>query len=114
MVTEAARRNAFHPVRDYLAGLEWDGVKRIDTWLTTYAGAEDTPYARAVGAITLVAAARRVRKPGCKFDEMLILDWFSDYLPLHADGKKAIEQLVGKWLIEAANSAARRGPRLLT
>jgi predicted P-loop ATPase len=127
VVGEAARRNSFHPVRDYLDSLTWDGTGRIDRWLITYAGAKDTEYVKAVGAITLVAAVRRVRKPGCKFDEMLILespqgwdkssmlailtvhqDWFSDDLPLDADGKKVIEQLRGKWIVEAAEMSKMR------
>ena len=121
VVEEAARRNSFHPVRNYLDSLTWDGTGRVDRWLITYGGAEDTPYVCAVGKIVLVAAVRRVRQPGCKFDEMLILeseqgtekslglsilavnsDWFSDDLPLNADGKKAIEQLRGRWIVEAA------------
>jgi predicted P-loop ATPase len=127
VVNNAARRNSFHPVRDYLDGLKWDRTKRLDRWLITYAGAEDTEYVGAVGAITLIAAVRRIRKPGCKFDEMLILesvqgtlksemlkalavdaDWFSDDVPLNADGKKVIEQLMGKWIVEAAELSGMR------
>ena len=127
VVEEAARRNTFHPVLDYLDGLEWDGTKRLDGWLTIYCGVTDTEYARAVGAITLIAAVRRVRRPGVKFDEMLVLegpqglnksellkalavnpDWFSDDLPLNADGKRVIEQTRGKWIIEAAEMSGIR------
>ena len=122
-----ARRRAFHPVRDYLDGLRWDGVKRLDRWLPTYAGAADNEYTRAVGAITLMAAVRRVRHPGCKFDEMLVLestqgfdkstglavlavneDWFSDSLPLNADDKQVIEALNGRWIVEAAELKGMR------
>jgi hypothetical protein len=105
IVSDAARLNGFHPVLDYLDGLRWDGFKRIDSWLTTYAGADDNEYTRAVGAITLMAAVRRVRQPGCKFDEMLVFEtplqgtdkstairilavnheWFSDDLPLNVE-----------------------------
>jgi hypothetical protein len=127
VVTDAARRNAFHPVCEYLAGLTWDGVKRVDTWLIKYAGAEDNQYTRAVGALLLVAAVRRVRKPGCKFDELPVLespqghdkstglrtmavrdDWFTDDLPLNVDGKKVIETLRGKWIVEAAELSGMR------
>jgi predicted P-loop ATPase len=127
VVNEAERRSSFHPVRDYLDSLTWDGTERIDRWLVTYAGAADTEYVKAVGAITLVAAVRRVRQPGCKFDEMLIIEspqgrdkssmlstlavhqeWFSDDLPLDADGKKVIEQLRGKWIVEAAEMSGMR------
>jgi hypothetical protein len=130
VVEEAARRHAFHPVLDYLGGLTWDGVPRIDRWLVDYGDADATEYACAVGALTLVAAVRRVRKPGCKFDEMLIFEnplqgtnkstalkvlavreeWYSDDLPLSADGKRVIEQTRGKWIIEASElSGMRRG-----
>jgi hypothetical protein len=122
VVVDAARANSFHPVLDYLDGLAWDGVPRLDRWLVDYGGADATEYVCAVGAIDLVAAVRRVRKPGCKFDEMLILEnplqgtdkstaikvlavreeWYSDDLPLHADGKRVIEQTRGKWIIEAS------------
>ena len=127
VVADVGRRNAFHPVRDYLGGLRWDGTKRIDTWLTSYGGAEDSGYTRAVGALTLVAAVRRVRQPGCKFDEMPVLespqglnkssalrvmavhdDWFLDDLPLNASGKNAIEQQRGKWIIECAELSGMR------
>jgi hypothetical protein len=69
-----ARRNRYHPVRDYLASLAWDQQPRIERWLIDYAGAPDTPYVRAVSKIVLVAACRRIRKPGSKYDEMLILE----------------------------------------
>lgn len=121
-----ARNNTYHPVRDYLAGVEptWDGVPRLGSgytpsWLTTYAGVADTPYARAIGRIVLVAAVKRVREPGVKFDEMLVLegptgwgkgrackilavnrDWYTDDLPIGEDSKVVIEQTRGKWIIE--------------
>jgi predicted P-loop ATPase len=127
-LSDAARVNSFHPVRDYLAGLQWDGVKRIDTWLSEYGGAEDTEYTRAVGALMLIAAVRRVRIPGCKFDEMVVLeneqqgtnksstlatlavrdDWFSDDLPLYIRGKEIVESLRGRWIIEAAELSGMR------
>ena len=49
------RQRTFDPVCDYLAGLEWDGVARIGTWLIDYWGAEDTPLNRAIGRKMLVA-----------------------------------------------------------
>ncbi|HEX8341978.1 MAG TPA: VapE domain-containing protein [Tepidisphaeraceae bacterium] len=120
VVQDLARQNTFHPVCDYLAGLMWDGVPRLDRWLVTYGGAEDTEFNRAVGPLVLVAAVRRVREPGCKFDEMLVLesaqgqgkstalrvlsvndDWFTDDLPLGGDTKRQIEGLSGRWIVEA-------------
>jgi hypothetical protein len=111
-------RNRFHPVKDYLASLEWDGVERLDEWLCTYAGAKDTPFTRAVGSLTLIAAVRRIRQPGCKFDEMLILEspegrdkssafrllageeHFSDHAPFGASQREVIESLHGRWIVE--------------
>jgi len=55
-----ALRSPVHPVCRYLDGLVWDGVPRIDRWLVAYAGAEDTPYVRAVGRLVLVAAVHLV------------------------------------------------------
>lgn len=120
VLSDYARRNAFHPVIDYLGGLRWDGVGRIDRWLTTYGGAVENAYTSAVGALMLVAAVRRVRQPGVKFDEMLVLEsaqgkdkssalkvlavrdeWFTDDLPLNAEGKRVIEAFAGKWIVEA-------------
>ncbi len=119
--TDRAYINEFHPVLNYLDGLEaWDGVQRAERWLIDFGGAEDTPYVRAVSRLVLTAAVRRVRKPGCKFDEMLILespqgsgksslikalcpdaDWFADNIHLDGDTKKMIEQTNGKWIVEA-------------
>ncbi len=127
VVADAARLNGFHPVTEYLAGLKWDGEGRIDRWLSTYGGAADTPYTRAVGKIVLVAAVRRVRQPGVKFDEMLVLespqgtnkssalkvlavhdDWFTDDLPLNAEARRVIEALSGKWVVEAGELKGMR------
>jgi len=127
VLSDAARQNAFHPVAEYLAGLRWDGVPRIGRWLAAYGGADDTTYARAVGELILVAAVRRVRQPGVKFDEMLVLespqgtnkstalkvlavrdDWFTDDLPLNAEAKRVIEALSGKWIVEAGELKGMR------
>jgi hypothetical protein len=127
VIRNIAHEAPFHPVRDYLADLVWDKVPRLDTWLTTYANAEDTPYIRAISKIVLVAAVRRVRQPGCKYDEMVVLEssqglnkssalralcpndeWFSDDLPLNVDAKQVIERTLGKWIIEASDLAGKR------
>lgn len=120
-IDRVAWQNHYHPVQDYLESLEWDGTKRVDTWLQTYCEAEDTPFAQRAGAITLIAAVRRVLEPGVKFDTMLILEgiqgsgksttirelcphveWFSDNLPIGAEPQRVIEQTKGKWICEIA------------
>jgi hypothetical protein len=122
-----ANHRRYHPVRDYLDSLQWDGKPRIDTWLHVYGGADDDEYTRAVGALVLIAAVRRVRQPGCKFDETLVLEgeqgtnksqglkvlavrpeWFSDSLSFHLQGREAIEQTNGVWIAEIPEL---RGPK---
>lgn len=73
-VTQLCLEHTFHPIRQMLDGLSWDGVCRVDNWLIRYMGAEDTPLNRAIGRIVLIAAARRVRAPGAKFDTIVILE----------------------------------------
>lgn len=129
IINDNARRRSFHPVIDYLDALAWDGVARLDTWLIEYGGAEDTEFVRTVGALPLIAAVRRVRLPGCKFDEMLVFEspqgafkssalrelavkseWFCDDLPLDADTRLVMERLAGRWIVEAAElKGLRRG-----
>ena len=119
----------FHPVCDYLDGLKWDGIKRIETWLTTVFGAEDNAYTRVVGRVWLLAAVRRVRHPGCKFDTALMFEgkqgiakskalrilavndvWFSDIDVLGLPMKEQIELTEGTWINELGEmESVRRG-----
>ncbi|MFR0064366.1 MAG: hypothetical protein ACLRUM_03405 [Veillonella parvula] len=41
---EVTQDNKFHPVREYLRGITWDGECRLDTLFIDYIGAEDTEY----------------------------------------------------------------------
>lgn len=116
----AARHNLFHPVREYLDGIRWDGKYRLDTWLEVYLGAESggDEYLRAVGSKWMISAVARVREPGSKVDTLLILEgpqgtkkstalrvlggrWFTDEIDsLHS--KDAPLQLQGAWIVELA------------
>ncbi|AQS04768.1 virulence-associated E family protein [Clostridium beijerinckii] len=117
-------RHSFHPIKDYLNGLIWDGEKRVDTLFIDYLGAEDNNYVRIVTRKVLTAAVARVFKPGIKFDNMLILsgkqgvgkstiikklgqDWYSDSLTT-VNGKEAYEQLQGVWILEMAEMMATK------
>jgi hypothetical protein len=75
-VKEIAREHSFDPVLDYLAQCQgkWDGKKRIDTWVIDYMGTEDTLLHRAIGRLMLIASVRRARAPGCKFDQICVLE----------------------------------------
>lgn len=114
-------QHPFDPVRNFLTGLTWDGLPRIAGWLSTYLGAEDTRLNRAIGTLTLMAAVRRVRQPGCKFDQIIVLESpeghgkstaieilagaenFSDQTILTLDDKGQQEAVQGVWLYEIAD-----------
>jgi predicted P-loop ATPase len=108
-------------IADYLDSLTWDGKPRLDRWLVTYLGAEDTELNREFGRLVLIAAARRVRRPGTKFDPIIVLEGkmgtqksmaietmagaenFSDQTILGARDKEQQELLAGIWLYEIAD-----------
>ena len=69
-----AGRAKWHPVRKYLDELVWDRKPRLDAWPHTYCGAEDNEYHQLVGSKWMIAAVRRVRQPGCKFDNILVFE----------------------------------------
>src|SRR5690625_5125763 len=117
-------RHQYHPVRDYLDELEWDGVERVGRLFIDYLGADDTEYVREVTRKMLVAAVARVFNPGVKFDHMLVLvgrqgigksyilnllgrEWYSDTLDT-VQGKEAYEQLHGVWVMEMGELTATK------
>lgn len=120
----AIKENQFHPVRDYLNSLEWDGIKRVDTLFIDYFGADDSKYVREVTRKTLVGAVARIIKPSIKHDTVLVLvgsqgcgkseivkrlgkEWSSDSITTMA-GKEAYEQLQGFWIIELPELAVMK------
>lgn len=68
-----ARRSPIHPVRDYLRGLTWDGVERINSFFEDHCGCPRDDYHMAVARSLFVSAVARIFKPGCKVDTMVIL-----------------------------------------
>ena len=117
-VLNLADQNSHNVCLDYLNGPQWDGTSRIDGLLTNYCGADDNEFNRTVGRKFMVAAVRRVKKPGTKFDHLLILegdqgvgkssfarilagvDWFTDCVRLGDDPKIIAEQTPGKLIAE--------------
>jgi predicted P-loop ATPase len=126
-VTKVADDRSYHPIKDYLEALpSWDGVKRVDTLMVDYLGAENNTYTHAVTRKMLCAAYIRVYKPGIKFDSMLVIngiqgigkstlisklggDWYTDSLQISdMDSKNAPEKLQGYWLVEIGELAGLR------
>jgi predicted P-loop ATPase len=122
-VKTLAFENCFDPVLDTLAEAQrdWDKTKRVDTWVIEYLKCKDTPLNRAIGRKVLIAAVRRAREPGCKFDNITVLEgeegknksttistlagseYFSDQSILGARDKEIQEQLSGVWMHEIAD-----------
>jgi hypothetical protein len=111
-----AQQRRFHPIRDYFRRVQWDGVPRIDTWLTTYLGAEDSQYSRFVGPWWLLQGVGRIEEPGTKSDYTLIFEglqglgkstgaealsfpWFIDS-EIDFNSKDGQQLLKGRWFVE--------------
>ncbi|OGT55497.1 MAG: hypothetical protein A3E01_09320 [Gammaproteobacteria bacterium RIFCSPHIGHO2_12_FULL_63_22] len=125
-VARIAKDNAYHPVRDYLDGLQWDNVTRLDQFLPILFGTPDTPYERMIGVKWMIGAVARVYQPGCKMDNMLVLEgpqnigkssalaalfgrqFFTEMVNELRDHKKFMEQIAGKWVVEFAELSAIR------
>lgn len=117
-VQTVAEDRRFHPVREYLASVEWDQTERIPSWLSLYLGVVPSNYAGEAGRRWLIQAVARVHKPGCKADNCIILEgrqglkkstslnylaepWFTDELG-DLGSKDASMQTAGVWVIELA------------
>jgi predicted P-loop ATPase len=117
--TVAARANGFHPVREYLNNIVWDGEYRLSAWVSRYLGCDsESAIEQAFGYLWIISAVARVFDPGCKADHVLILegeqgigkstalqvlggDWFTDS-PFEIGSKDSFLALRGHWIVEIA------------
>lgn len=121
-----ARQHRYHPVREYLESLRWDGEERLPTMLSRYAGAAPGRLNELLGERWAISAVARIMQPGCKVDTTLILvggqgagksslfaamvpesAWFSD-TAMDLRHKDAYQQIQGVWLYEFAEIASLR------
>ena len=120
----AANENGYHPIRDYLNGLSWDGQERIRYCLRHFLGADTDQYTYEALRLFLLGAIHRAFRPGCKFEVMLCLvggqgagkstffrllavkdEWFSDDLR-KLDDDNVYRKLQGHWIIEMSEMIA--------
>ena len=124
-----ANENRYHPVRDYLNGLQWDGTERIRFCLHHFLGADTDDYTFEALKLFMMGAIRRVFQPGSKFEVMLCLvggqgagksnffrqlavkdDWFSDDLK-KLDDENVYRKLQGHWIMEMSEMIATANAR---
>ena len=131
-MVKVAFDSPFHPVREYLHGLEWDGIVRLPSFFSRYFGAEDAPPVPAMGAKFMVGAVARVMRPGCKLDTMVVLyggqgagksralaalvpqvEWTAD-TPFNIRSKDAAIVSQGVWIFEMAELQSLKGRQAAT
>ena len=114
----------YHPIREKIDTLIWDGEKRLTSFLTKYMYCKDTPYTREVSRIIFSGGIHRLYNPGCKFDYMPVLigtkqgegkstivrwlnmcdDYFTEVNDF--EGQRGIEELEGAWICEVSELLA--------
>ena len=129
MVHEAAlavaNNTCYHPIKDYLNSLKWDGKRRVKSWMATYLGAENTEYEQAVGELLLTAAVSRIFAPGCKYEYLIVLEgeqgvgktracailggeWYGDVLINVNKMPDTVDAIRLKWIIEISEMEMAR------
>ena len=118
------KERRYHPIRDVVDAIKWDGVERCEEFLIRWAKVEDCPYSREVSRLIFAGGIHRLYAPGTKFDDVPILigtkqgegkstlvqwlairdEWYGEVTLF--DGQQAIEQLQGKWICEISELLA--------
>ena len=112
-----------NPLLEILEGLVWDGKPRVEQFLHDVMKVEDSEYTRECSRLIFAGGVHRAYRPGCKFDDMIVLiggqgagkstivrwlnieDQFYQEIKTIA-GKEGIEAIRGVWIGEVAELMA--------
>ena len=119
-----ASDHSYHPIKEYLNSVQWDGIHRIKSVFSNFLGATDNIYTQSVAVVTFVGAVARIFQAGVKFDTCTVFvgkqgtgkskfiskiavnsEWFTDGVTSF-DGKDFYESIQGKWIIELGEGTA--------
>ena len=114
----------YHPIKQIIEAVKWDGVSRIQELFIKWLKCEDTPYIREVTRLVFAGGIHRLYNPGCKFDDVAVLigthqgegkSTFARWLAIkdefftevtEIEGQKGIEAIEGAWICEIAELLA--------
>lgn len=118
-----SKEKEYHPIKDKIVEIKWDGTSRIKNFLIDILHCEDKPYTREVSRLIFAGGIHRIYNPGCKFDSVpvligkqgtgksTIISWLALEEKFYADiytidGKEGFENLSGKWMCELSELVA--------
>lgn len=114
----------YHPIKQIVEAVKWDGISRIQTLFIKWLKCEDTPYTREVTRLVFAGGMHRLYNPGCKFDDVCVLigtkqgegkSTFARWLAIQdkfftevteIDGIRGMEAIEGSWICEIAELLA--------
>ncbi|MGO1356301.1 VapE domain-containing protein [Alkalibacterium gilvum] len=117
LVLVGKERRSYHPVKEMIESVKWDGKERANSIFIDYLGAENNDYIREVARKWLVGGIARIYNPGVKMEIVPVLsgkqgigkstlasrlggEYFTDSLSSLGETKDDYQQLIGKWIIE--------------
>ena len=117
------KNRSYHPIKQVIESIEWDGVQRIPNLLTKWMRAEDSEYTREVSRLIFAGGINRLYRPGCKFEDMPVLlgkqgngkSSFVRFLAIEdrfftelktIEGKESLEAINGAWIVEVSELLA--------
>jgi putative DNA primase/helicase len=127
VVESIAKRQARHPIREYLQSLKWDATIRIATMFERYFGAPASIYHAEIARMWMISAVARIMEPGCQADYMVVLEgpqgtrkstaikilakgWSADTI-VDIGRPDAMQALRGVWIYEVAELASIRSAK---